>query len=42
LLIDQPLMRNVLADLAVEAHAVTIVAMRMDGAIVGVVGGDEW
>lgn len=28
-LIDQPLMRNVLADLAVEAEAATIVAMRM-------------
>ena len=31
-LIDQPLMRNVLADLAVEAEAATIVAMRMAGA----------
>lgn len=31
-LIDQPLMRNVLADLAVEAEAATMVAMRMAGA----------
>ena len=31
-LIAQPLMRNVLADLAVEAEAATIVAMRMAGA----------
>ncbi len=30
-LIDQPLMRNVIADLAVEAEAATIVAMRMAG-----------
>jgi len=40
-LIDQPLMRNVLADLAVEAEAATIVAMRMAGATDGVVRGDE-
>ena len=31
-LIDQPLMRNVLADLAVEAKAATIIAMRTAGA----------
>jgi putative acyl-CoA dehydrogenase len=31
-LVDQPLMRNVLADLAVEAEAATLVAMRMAGA----------
>ena len=31
-LIDQPLMRNVLADLAVEAEAATMLAMRMAGA----------
>ena len=40
-LIDQPLMRNVLADLAVEAEAATIVAMRMAGATDGAVRGDE-
>ncbi len=40
-LIDQPLMRNVLADLAVEAEAATIVAMRMAGATDAVVRGDE-
>jgi putative acyl-CoA dehydrogenase len=40
-LIDHPLMRNVLADLAVEAEAATIVAMRMAGATDGVVRGDE-
>ncbi|MEI7915632.1 MAG: acyl-CoA dehydrogenase family protein [Mycobacteriaceae bacterium] len=31
-LIDQPLMRNVIADLAVEAEAATMLAMRMAGA----------
>ncbi len=31
-LIDQPLMRNVLADLAIEAEAATAVAMRLAGA----------
>ena len=31
-LMDQPLMRNVLADLAVEAEAATTVAMRLAGA----------
>jgi putative acyl-CoA dehydrogenase len=40
-LIDQPLMRNVLADLAVEAEAATIVAMRMAGATDAAVRGDE-
>jgi len=40
-LIDQPLMRNVLADLAVEAEAATIVAMRMAGATDRAVTGDE-
>ena len=40
-LIDQPLMRNVLADLAVEAEAATIVAMRMAGATDNASRGDE-
>src|SRR6202022_4290633 len=40
-LIDQPLMRNVLADLAVGAQAATIVAMRMAGATDSAVRGDE-
>ena len=40
-LIDQPLMRNVLADLAVEAEAATIVAMRMAGATDKAVRGDR-
>ena len=40
-LIDQPLMRNVLADLAVEAEAATMVAMRMAGATDRAVRGDE-
>ena len=40
-LIDQPLMRNVLADLAVEAEAATIVAMRMAGATDAAVRGDD-
>jgi putative acyl-CoA dehydrogenase len=39
-LIDQPLMRNVLADLAVEAEAATIVAMRMAGATDKALRGD--
>ncbi|MCV6986848.1 acyl-CoA dehydrogenase family protein [Mycobacterium shinjukuense] len=39
-LIDQPLMRNVLADLAVEAEAATMVAMRMAGATDAAVRGD--
>ncbi len=40
-LIDQPLMRNVLADLAVEAEAATMVAMRMAGATDNAVRGDR-
>ncbi|MEZ0050752.1 putative acyl-CoA dehydrogenase [Mycobacterium sp. MAA66] len=40
-LIDQPLMRNVLADLAVEAEAATMLAMRMAGAADKAVRGDE-
>ena len=40
-LLDAPLMRNVLADLAVEAEAATIIAMRMAGATDAAVRGDE-
>lgn len=40
-LIDQPLMRNVLADLAVEAEAATVLAMRMAGATDAAARGDE-
>ena len=40
-LIDQPLMRNVIADLAVEAEAATVVAMRMAGATDAATRGDE-
>ncbi|MBN3452476.1 acyl-CoA dehydrogenase family protein [Mycobacterium sp. DSM 3803] len=40
-LIDQPLMRNVLADLAVEAEAATMLAMRMAGATDKAVRGDD-
>jgi putative acyl-CoA dehydrogenase len=40
-LIDQPLMRNVLADLAVEAEGATMVAMRMAGATDRAVHGDQ-
>lgn len=40
-LIDQPLMQNVLADLAVEAEAATMVAMRMAGATDAAVRGDD-
>ncbi|MDT5074744.1 MAG: putative acyl-CoA dehydrogenase [Mycobacterium sp.] len=40
-LIDQPLMRNVLADLAIEAEAATMLAMRMAGATDSAVRGDE-
>ena len=40
-LIDQPLMRNVLADLAVESEAATMLAMRLAGAIDAAVRGDE-
>ncbi len=39
-LIDQPLMRNVLADLAVESEAATTVAMRLAGATDRAVRGD--
>ncbi|OBK44051.1 acyl-CoA dehydrogenase family protein [Mycobacterium kubicae] len=40
-LIDQPLMRNVLADLAVEAEAATIVTMRLAGAADNAIRGNE-
>ena len=40
-LVDQPLMRNVLADLAVEAEAAVTVAMRLAGATDGAARGDE-
>ncbi|MBB2989827.1 putative acyl-CoA dehydrogenase [Mycolicibacterium iranicum] len=40
-LIDQPLMRNVIADLAVEAEAATMLALRMAGATDHAVRGDE-
>ncbi|WP_158879463.1 acyl-CoA dehydrogenase family protein [Amycolatopsis anabasis] len=40
-LADQPLMANVLADLAVEAEAATTVAMRLAGATDRAVNGDE-
>ncbi|MGE2832522.1 acyl-CoA dehydrogenase family protein [Mycobacterium sp. SMC-4] len=40
-LLDQPLMRNVLADLAVEAEAATMLAMRMAGATDRAIRGDE-
>ncbi|MDV3127647.1 acyl-CoA dehydrogenase family protein [Mycobacterium sp. 21AC1] len=40
-LIDQPLMRNVIADLAVEAEAATMLAMRMAGATDKAIRGDE-
>ncbi|MCH9701090.1 MAG: acyl-CoA dehydrogenase family protein [Actinomycetia bacterium] len=40
-LIDQPLMRNVLADLAVEAEAATMLAMRMAAATDRAVRGDD-
>ena len=40
-LINQPLMRNVIADLAVEAEAATIVAMRMAGATDAATRGDD-
>ena len=40
-LIEQPLMRNVLADLAVEAEAATMLAIRMAGATDRAVRGDE-
>ncbi|MGA5702394.1 acyl-CoA dehydrogenase family protein [Peterkaempfera bronchialis] len=40
-LVDQPLMRNVLADLAVESEAATTVAMRLAGATDRAAAGDE-
>ncbi|MFF4651518.1 acyl-CoA dehydrogenase family protein [Streptomyces sp. NPDC001380] len=40
-LLDQPLMRNVLADLAVESEAATAVAMRLAGATDRAAAGDE-
>jgi len=40
-LVDQPLMRNVLADLAVESEAATIGAMRLARAYDEAIGGDE-
>jgi putative acyl-CoA dehydrogenase len=40
-LVDQPLMRNVLADLALEAEAATYAAMRLAGATDRVTRGDE-
>ncbi|MGV0626429.1 acyl-CoA dehydrogenase family protein [Mycolicibacter minnesotensis] len=40
-LIDQPLMRNVLADLAIEAEAATMVTMRMAGATDRATRGDD-
>ena len=40
-LVDQPLMRNVLADLVVESEAATTVAMRLAGATYRAVRGDD-
>ncbi|WP_055590633.1 isovaleryl-CoA dehydrogenase [Peterkaempfera griseoplana] len=40
-LVDQPLMRNVLADLAVESEAATAVAIRLAGATDRAAAGDE-
>ncbi|MFP3986374.1 acyl-CoA dehydrogenase family protein [Streptomyces sp. E11-3] len=40
-LINQPLMTNVLADLAVEAEAATVVGMRLAGAVDRATAGDE-
>jgi putative acyl-CoA dehydrogenase len=40
LLVDKPLMRNVLADLAVESEAATALAMRLAGAVDRAVRGD--
>lgn len=40
-LLEQPLMRNVLADLVVESEAATTVAMRLAGATDRALGGDE-
>ncbi|MFJ6348020.1 acyl-CoA dehydrogenase family protein [Streptomyces sp. NPDC092046] len=39
-LVDQPLMTNVLADLAVEAEAATVAAMRLAGAVDRATAGD--
>ncbi|MFF5922241.1 acyl-CoA dehydrogenase family protein [Streptomyces flavochromogenes] len=39
-LVDQPLMRNVLADLAVEAEAATLAALRLAGAVDRAARGD--
>ncbi|MFD5325267.1 acyl-CoA dehydrogenase family protein [Streptomyces sp. NPDC127092] len=39
-LVDQPLMTNVLADLAVEAEAATVAAMRLAGAVDRAAAGD--
>jgi putative acyl-CoA dehydrogenase len=41
LLVDQPLMQNVLADLAIESEAATIGAMRLARAYDEAIGGDE-
>ena len=41
LLIEQPLMRNVLADLCIESEAATVAAMRLARAYDEVAGGDE-
>jgi putative acyl-CoA dehydrogenase len=41
LLVDQPLMQNVLADLAIESEAATISAMRLARAYDEAIGGDE-
>ena len=41
LLVDQPLMTNVLADLVVESEAATMLAMRVAGASDRAAGGDE-
>jgi len=41
LLIDQPLMQNVLADLAIESEAATVSAMRLARAYDEAIGGDE-
>ncbi|MEV4944849.1 acyl-CoA dehydrogenase family protein [Streptomyces sp. NPDC053755] len=40
-LVDQPLMTNVLADLAVEAEAATIAALRLAGAVDRAAAGDD-
>jgi putative acyl-CoA dehydrogenase len=40
-LIDQPLMRNVLADLCIESEAATISALRLARAYDAAIGGDE-